>query len=100
MPKYSNPRMTDKITPAQRCALEAVRDGKCFRRYTSKGNSVKGPEGIDGTALWHLEKMHLICETEFNNSIYRSSFVLTDTGRMALREAEEREPRTAAGSLD
>ena len=82
--------MTMKITPAQCRALEAVRDGKCFRRYTATGNSVKGPEGIGGAALWNLEKFHLIRE-DGHSAGTKCLFELTDAGRMALRQAEEQQ---------
>ena len=90
------------ITAAQRRALQAVRDGKCFRKFDAKGNSLHGPKGIGAAALWHIDARGWIRDRKDRRVGLTIEVVLalTDAGDRVLRQAEEREPRTAAGSLD
>jgi hypothetical protein len=69
-----------KITPAQRRALEAVRDGKCYRRYTAHGYVIEGERKL---VISHLQSLCFIYYSSDN------IFHLTDGGHMALRQAEE-----------
>ena len=80
-----------KITAAQRRALEAVRDGKCFRRYYGDGNSYHGPDGVSAVTLWRLERQSWIRDGDSRRSGFDivCAVALTDEGRMALRRAEE-----------
>jgi hypothetical protein len=71
-----------KITPAQRRALEAVRNGKCYRRYTAYGYVIEGERKL---VISHLQNLCLI------NYGTDNIFHLTDAGRMALRRAEEQQ---------
>lgn len=73
------------MTPAQKRALEAVRDGKCFRRYTASGNTLHGPKGVGSAALWALARARLIYDRR-GDPASETLLMLTDNGRLALRD--------------
>lgn len=76
--------MSLKITPAQRRALQAVKDGAVFRNYNEKGNTLHGPAGMSATTLWKLSRAGLIADTPAKGG-HRNVFqVLTKRGQAAL----------------
>ena len=80
--------MAPNITKAQFSALNAVRNRRCYRRYTSEGNTVHNKDGGAASVLWKLEKMGFI--REISDGIPTiATFGLTDAGRLVLRQAEE-----------
>lgn len=70
-----------KLTPTQKRALQAVREGQCFRRYHATGNTLHGPKGVGAGALWRLAEKGLI-EDGSGNGTSRAQ-VLTRQGREA-----------------
>lgn len=77
-----------KLTTAQHLALNSVRNGRCFRRFTSAGNTVHSKDGCAASVLRKLESRKLIRKGD-SLTPTTTLFVLTDDGRMALRSAEE-----------
>lgn len=76
-----------KITRAQHLALNSVRNGRCFRRYTASGNTLHSKDGCAAAVLWRLEYMKLIREGKSLTDTL-AAIDLTDDGRVALRQAE------------
>lgn len=72
-----------KLSPAARRTLEAVRGGKCFRRYTSVGNTLHGPAGASSKMLWHLSRGKMI-EDHPTDSGSHCRQILTKAGIEAL----------------
>ena len=75
------------LTKAQHLALNSVRNGRCYRRFSAKGNTVHSKDGCAAFVLWRLEYLKLIREGgKLTETI--TPLELTDAGRMALREVE------------
>lgn len=70
-----------KLTPPQKRALQAVRDGLVYRRYHATGNTLHGPKGVGAGALWRLAEKGLIEDGRGNGRDY--TLVLTRAGREA-----------------
>lgn len=69
-----------KLTEAQRRGLEAVRAGKAYRVYTSKGNTVECKD-VAAAVLYRLEAMKLIREGKGTGRFStRLAFELTAEG--------------------
>lgn len=78
--------MTDKITPARRRALEAVKAGQVFRNYTETGNTLHGPDGVSATTLWHLSRAKMIDDEPASGGHRNVRQVLTKLGSTTLGE--------------
>lgn len=76
-----------KITRAEHLALNSVRNGRCYRRYTSRGNTLHSKDGCAAAVLWRLEYLKLIREGKHLTDTV-SAMDLTDSGILALRQAE------------
>lgn len=82
--------MADTLTKAQRRALEAVRDGLCFRRYTAVGNTLHGPEGVSARTLWSLARARLVDDRP-GDPASRCRLVLTMKARdfLSIQQRQE-----------
>jgi DNA-binding MarR family transcriptional regulator len=77
-----------KITPAQRRALEAIRDGKVTSWMLKYGIVIGVDKGIGSQTVRRLLSMGLAKAEGIRHEI---QVILTDAGRMALRQAEEQQ---------
>lgn len=79
------------ITAARKRALEAVRDGKCFRKYTRTGNTLHGPKGVAASTLWYLANEKMIEDDPRSSGNY-PRVTLTKAGKAALSAAKGQKP--------
>lgn len=76
------------LTPAQRRALQAVKDGNVKRVYSRDGNSYRCPKGIGARAIWALNTLKLIRDGKGSGGglYYTLPVEVTDAGKRLLWE--------------